>query len=288
MVLMSVSLTIYRKVRDVLGGHGIEYVFPINLIHRKIQARVKTNKAVVHGHIMDLDPIDSLCLSIDEDFEKEETRVIREHVHEGDVVIDIGANIGFHTLEFARLVGKRGRVYAFEPDPNNFKILTQNILQNHYQNVKTENVAVMDAKGKIKLFLCEDNHGDHRSFDSGDGRKFTLIKGVKLDEYFDTVKIKIDFIKIDIQGSEFRALKGMEKIIMKQKKLKLMTEFWPEGLKMAGIKPMDYLKLLKAYGFRLMEMDKKGHELIELSSTGLLKKYSINKDAFTNILGIKE
>jgi len=85
---------------------------------------MKTNDHVmVNGFKMYVDPTDALELKSKKIFEKFETELVKQEIHDGDTVLDIGANIGYFSLIFSKIVGNNGRVYAFEPDPNNFKIL---------------------------------------------------------------------------------------------------------------------------------------------------------------------
>jgi len=116
------------------------------------------------------------------------------------VVVDIGANIGYYTLIFARLVGEQGRVFAFEPDPANFSLLAKNVAVNNYHNVELIQKAVSDQTGNARLYLSPKSTVDHRIYSSNDNRKFIDVEAVRLDDYFLDNNGKIDFIKMDIQG----------------------------------------------------------------------------------------
>ena len=78
------------------------------------------------------------------------TAFVKDMIKEGDIVIDIGAHIGYYTLLFSKLVGKTGKVFAFEAHPDNFTLLKQNVETNGYTNVVVENKAVSNYNGKIK------------------------------------------------------------------------------------------------------------------------------------------
>jgi len=104
--------------------------------------RRKTTPKIVNvlGHKMYLDDLDTLHLAINGIWEPLETNLIKNKIKEGDIVLNIGANIGYYTLLIARLVGSNGKVFAFEPDLNNFKILKKNIEINNYKNNKKSNL----------------------------------------------------------------------------------------------------------------------------------------------------
>jgi FkbM family methyltransferase len=247
--------------------------------------RLKSDFALVQGHKMFLDANDSLNLSINGIYEKLETEFFEREIKQGDFILDIGANIGYYTLIFARLAGEKGRVFAFEPDPTNFSLLERNIEINGYKNVLLVNKAVSDKTGRVRLFLCEDNKGDHRTYDSGDGRKFVEIDGIRLDDYFENRNMKIDFIKMDIQGAEYGALRGMSGLIAMGENVRLISEFWPLGLRRSGVEPVEYLKLLAEYGFKVSEISDSENKIIRIDNpVSLLREYTIEKGNATNLL----
>jgi ubiquinone/menaquinone biosynthesis C-methylase UbiE len=77
-----------------------------------LQQKNKTH--IVNGFDIFIDEKDSLGLSTNNKFEPFETKIVNKLIHEGDVVLDIGANVGYYSLLFSKLVGNRGKVYAFD------------------------------------------------------------------------------------------------------------------------------------------------------------------------------
>lgn len=130
----------------------------------------------------------------------------------GELVLDIGANIGYYTLLMSKMVGESGKVYAFEPEPKNFEILQKNIKLNNANNVVIEKLALSDKVGRSFIALSEDS-GQHRISDSG-----LEIQTTTIDEYFGNKKI--DFIKMDAEGSEGKILRGMSQ------RPDMITEFY--------------------------------------------------------------
>ena len=184
-------------------------------------------------------------------YEKYETNLFKRVVSEGMTVVDLGANIGYYTLLLAKLVGRGGKVFAFEPDPDNFSLLLKNVEANGYDNVIPVRKAVSNKTGATKLFLCRENKGDHRIYDSHDGRESITVDVTTLDTFFENEQYPIDLIKCDIQGAEMAALQGMTEIVLKNGSLKILIEFWPKVLQSFGFSPLEFLNKLTKYGFTL-------------------------------------
>lgn len=199
---------------------------------------------------MILDEKDTLGLSIGRVHEPHITELAKKEIKNGDIVLDLGANIGYFTLIFSRLAGPEGKIFAFEPDPTNFSILKENIKINNCFNVVLIQKAVADKNKKGFIYLSEENKGDHRIYDSGDKRRKIEIETASLDNYFKNSKQKINFIKMDIQGAEILALRGMSQLLKSNKQwLKILAEFWPYGFRKADTKPAEFFEILKKYGF---------------------------------------
>ena len=254
-----------RIVKKGLKAVGIGYLLPLREWHAAFKKRLKTDHTFIDGHEMFLDQQDSLDLSIDDSYDAFERDLLKQQVGEGDRVIDLGANIGLYTLTLARLVGETGRVYAFEPDPTNFALLSKNVELNGYRNVTLERKAVSDKTGPAHLFRCEDNAGDHRITDSDEGRDSVEIEVISLDDYFSSDLVPIRLIKMDIQGAEGGALKGMAQLLDRSTDPRILMEFWPAGLERFGTNPRELLETLRARGFQILQIDHRRKELVEVT-----------------------
>ena len=195
-----------------------------------------------------------------------ESKILDNIIKEGMTVLDIGANIGLYTLKLARLVGPTGKVWAFEPDQNNYSLLTKNVNANKYHNVSIVKKAIADKTGVAQLFISEENKGDHRIF-SEEERVSIPIETITLDSLFPNEKI--DFIKIDIQGAEYLALMGMSEIIRKNKNLIILSEFAPNLLKNSGFSGQQLLNKIADFGFRLRYVNDRTRQ-IELATEATL------------------
>lgn len=186
-----------------------------------------------------------------------EDRLLRKEIKPGQTALDIGANIGILTMELAGMVGLSGSVHAFEPDPENAELLEKNAKLNGFSQVRVRRAAVGDKKTTKKLFLNEDHRGDHRLYDSRDGRKFREVEMVRLDDELKGLE-HLDFIKIDIQGYEAYALDGMKDILSRFAGVRILCELCPSLLELAGSDPGRFLEGWKALGFSLYRVENDG------------------------------
>jgi FkbM family methyltransferase len=173
-------------------------------------------------------------------------------VKPGHRVLDIGANLGYFTLLYSRLVGKTGRVYAFEPEPENFRLLQANVDLNHAANVELSQLALADIRGHGFLYLADDNLGDHRlSF--VEGRREILVEIITAGDLLDEVDGPIHFIKLDAQGAEEAILRSMRPLVgLNSSHVAVLTEFSPRLLMHMGGGIESFVKLLEDLGARTM------------------------------------
>lgn len=287
--LKRILFAFYKPIYKCFFGTGVGRIFPLKILHGIIVSRLFPPFAEVDGHRIYVDASDSLGLMRNVGiFEPFETEVLKERIHPGDVVVDIGANIGYYTLIFARIAGEHGHVYAFEPDPLNFGLLKKNVEINGYRNVTLVQKAVADTDGMLHLYLCEENRGDHRIYDSRDNRGSIEIEAVRLDTYFRDRNINIGFIKMDIQGAEYSALRGMQEVLRRNRDLKIATEYWPIGLHRCGTAPGEYLAALLNSGFTFYNIDESTKRILTTTRDELLQQYSIDDEyGFTNLLCVR-
>ncbi len=193
--------------------------------------------------------------------DRKKIKLLREYIKPGMTIVDIGANIGFYTTIFLKLVGEKGKVYAFEPDELNFQHLLANTAT--HKNAINNKTAVSDKSGKIRFYPCDINV-DHQTYDNGEGRPFTEIDCVSMDDFFNNGQ-PVDLLKTDTQGFDYFVISGMKELVKKSKHFILITEFWPFGLNKAGTDPGEFIAQLKEMGFVLTFMDTRGeHEYRQL------------------------
>ncbi len=282
---MDIKKKLYYFTEKLIGGHGIGNLPIIRNLNAKVITHLKEEYAIVDGHKMFLGKNDSLLLSINKIYELNETNFIKDSINKGDIVIDIGANIGYFTLLFARLVGDTGKVYSFEPDPRNCLLLEKNVQINNYSNVLLEKKAVSDKSEKSQLYMTEFTPGS--SMHKGNSALIDEIDVdvVTLDDYFKTNSIRPDFIKIDIEGYELNALKGMKSILQFSDKTKIMIEYNPLTKFFFNSDPMDSLTFLDELGYKFKDLNSKIPIFFNLDQ--VIKKYQ-NTKKVTNFICIKK
>jgi len=265
---------IYKKFFKFFIGTNIGRYGIVRKFARFLSYNLKPDWVEIEGEKMYLDKVDALSLSINGIHEKIITNLIKKEIHSGDVVLDIGAHIGYYTLQFANLVGPTGKVYAFEPEPKNFELLKKNVQINKHDNVVLIQKIVSDKDGIVEFFISKFDSIGNKLFKSNEAGSSIKIESTTLDEYFKDLKKKIDFIKMDIQGGEGKAILGMKNLLKENKNLKIIQEWWPDALKQNNTNPEDHLKFLQHIGYKIYEIDgtiKK--DILPITIEQLLEKY---------------
>lgn len=150
--------------------------------------------------------------------------IIKNILQEGEVFVDIGANIGLMSVFSALIVQNKGVVYSFEPNPATRSILKENIHLNDVKNIIVSEYAIGSKTDKGRIFEnWHINRGGASLIDSGMGSDYYDITIIKLDEFVNLRK-PIKLIKIDVEGYEMEALKGSMNIISDPKGPILIVE----------------------------------------------------------------
>ncbi|MEI8364144.1 MAG: FkbM family methyltransferase [archaeon] len=141
------------------------------------------------------------------------------NIKEGDIVIDIGGYHGLYSIAISRAVGPSGKIYVFEPNPDSFRILKENIQENNIKNIISINKAVYNKSGPFRFF--KKKAGSRivaRSFKTNTKDSLITVQAITLSEFIRTNHInKIDFIKMDAEGSEVEITEDIKHIRLAQK-----------------------------------------------------------------------
>lgn len=168
----------------------------------------------------------------------------------GMTLLDIGANIGWYSLWGSRLVGEKGRVIAVEAGAQNSRFLLANQYINHLQNISVYHLAAMDSFITLAYYPAFSNGTVRNAELTPEISIFDkeIVQGAPLDNVI-SPDLQVDVIKIDIEGSEYKALCGMNRIV-KQWSPVIISEYSPILLKeYSGVSGEEYAAHLVDLGY---------------------------------------
>jgi len=183
-------------------------------------------------------------------YERELVDLFKRVLKPGTTVLDLGANIGYFSVLAAGLVGKSGQVHAFEPAQTCFTQLTRNLAAFPWAHAYP--AAVGDAPGTACFhFSDKDNATGWGSLLPGEeaSTRETMVPVVRLDDWARQQAVqRVDFIKMDIEGGEFRALQGATELLSRYRPI-VVAELNSVCLARDDRQPDDVLALLRAAGY---------------------------------------
>lgn len=188
---------------------------------------------------------------------RRDCHVLRRLIKPGDVILDVGAHIGYFSLLFAKWLRGRGKVYAFEPFPRTVQRLKRNLELNPRLGglVRLRETAVSDFVGSISMSApSEGNSGCNYLSASGDGNvAVTTLDAFAQQESFS----RVDLIKIDVEGSEVELLEGARETLERFRPL-VMIEVNPSTLRRFQHTAGDVISLLGKYRYRMAYANRLG------------------------------
>jgi len=254
---------------------GIPWLSPWRLVRygrfilAKHRGEAFTAQIPMTGCLMELDPNHWITHSwyVRADYEPNTIAGLRRFLRPGMVCMDIGANAGLFALFMATRVGDRGKVYAFEPTAATFQWLQKNIVLNTLRNVVAENVAVTEQAGTVEFHIGPPNLCVYNSIaavvhpGAKDGQ-FSRVRvpAISTDDYCAAHGIgRVDCVKIDVEGAEWRVLKGMRRVLEENLRIVLLIEFGQTTAAACGASVDVMAEWLGAMGFQLFRITAKGY-----------------------------
>jgi len=188
-------------------------------------------------------------------YEPQETALIEHFIKPGSVFVDVGANWGYFSLLAASRAGASGRVVAFEPDPRLVSILKRNIDLNGFNCVSAVQAAAADRTAELQLEGYDESNANHgvSKLNSGiilaEKNVFTVVAR-KVDDVLDEMGVDhVDLVKMDIEGAEDLALRGMDAGLKRGRFAALVLEIHPVQLAEKGRTVRDALDVLLVNGY---------------------------------------
>ena len=200
-------------------------------------------------------------------YEPHVTTQVVSKLKEGDVFVDLGANIGYFTLMAAAIVGQKGHVHAFEPIKGNVELLAKSLEENAFQNVTIYPIAVAEERTTFKLDLCG-SASNSRVLDLSESSAVEdelehIVEAYPLDEVLKECS-RIDTIKMDIEGAEARAWMGMKEIVQRFEP-EIIFEFSPNLLRpISHIEPTTFLTKIMKTDYELYAIDNESGQLVTM------------------------
>jgi FkbM family methyltransferase len=253
----------FRVVPPLRGRGRVEM-----LLHRMLLDRHLTDVVTVNGYDVEvsLDDLIGRSIYLNGVWEPNSTAAIRELVRPGMTVFDVGANTGYYALLFSKLTGASGKVHAFEPVPSTLAVLRRNLARNQASNVDVIDVALSDHEGEVAINVAtERNLGASHvvAEDAHDrGREYAGVA--------DTIRIRcrttdavwrelgrpaVDLVKIDIEGHELHAIRGMTEMLSSSPNVTVLVEVRDTFLKAAGGSGDELFGLLANAGLHSYDFD---------------------------------
>jgi FkbM family methyltransferase len=213
-------------------------------------------------YVLDADPVVAREILSTGAYEPHVTRCLRETLHPGDVFVDIGANIGHHAILAARCVGPEGRVFAFEPSSVNVKALALNKILNQADHLTIYPFALSDTEGLLSLMKIV-SIASTRALEAPDLEYLNdvdVVYATRLDALLSSTP-RVDVIKCDIDGHDYRAMKGATGLIERFRPV-IVAELNPNTLPgCSGCDADEYMRFLLGFGYSMSVLLRTGETI---------------------------
>lgn len=189
------------------------------------------------------------------DYEKAESTMMENLVSDGDIFFDIGANIGWYSINIA--ASRRAtKVYCFEPIPKTYKSLSVNLELNAVPNVMAHNFGFSNQAGEFPFYYYPEGSGNASSANVTDRVDVECVqcRVRTLDDYTTETGTHVDFIKCDVEGAELLVFQGGLKTIERDKPI-VFSEILRKWSKKFNYNPNDIFRLFKDQGYQAFTVE---------------------------------
>ena len=295
----------YWGLRRIVRGKGLSRVSWVKDLNFRLEKflRGKAEEFIEkRGFRIYMDPSGYLSQKF-QDFEPEETAFVESVLKPGDTFVDVGASIGWYTLNAARKVGASGRVYAFEPDPRSVELLRKNVAANGLDNVTVVPKAVSETTGSKKFFLRKTRWANNSFYDPLKDPKILVlpfiqgnstegfaeevdIETISLDDYLKNARVNV--MKMDTEGAEHLVQKGALGVFRNNRDITVISEFIPLYIASSGGNPEEFLRTFVNLGFSISEISDETKKIVPATTEELLRTYTSEKMNGTNLIFSRE
>jgi FkbM family methyltransferase len=211
---------------------------------------------IYDGQKLFIDPCDYIgsMIYLYQDLDPSISWCINQYLEQGDIFVDVGANIGIESIPAAKLVGNTGQIHSFEPNTKINMLLHQSIDANALTNITLNSFAVSDIDGKIFLSVPTSSSGS-ATVTKTNLDKSQEITAIKLDSYSPLINRRIKLLKIDVEGHELAVLKGASQIFSQKLVDFCLCEIWHSPT--TPFEENDSVKFLKSHGYEPFQVRKR-------------------------------
>lgn len=207
-------------------------------------------------------------------------RVASKILRRGDTAVDIGANVGFLTRQFAAMVGKSGHVFSFEPDPATFAYLAYNTRR--LSQVERTAAAMSDQNGTMTLYLHPTSAMSNSLVNAWDNAVPINVNTFTFDAWAAKINLsRIGLIKIDVEGAEPHVLRGMQETLSSPSKPHIITEFCPANLGTQSAEE-EIFRIFSDNGYTVLLIDLRG--ALHRVHSPLDIRGALNESGYVNLL----
>jgi FkbM family methyltransferase len=205
-------------------------------------------------------------------------QLIQRLLQPGETFIDVGANVGMHTLAAASAINGQGRIVAFEPHPTTHALLRKSLLLNGFAALaETHQAAASNRSGRLPLHLGTTS--GHHSLYALEGEKPAAatveVPLVRLDDVIES-NLPVDLIKIDVEGAELDVLEGAAATLGRNPDVAVIVEFGISHLRRTGTSSRDWLQAFEKFGFAFQAIEPSTGALLDWNTAQLESVDSIN------------
>jgi FkbM family methyltransferase len=197
------------------------------------------------------------------------TLCLERRLGEGSVFIDVGANAGYFSLIASKLVGRQGRVFAFEPNPSVASELKANLLRSCVQNVSVEQAACSNSNSPVSLYISSNSNTGKTSLFSKNAKSKTrvTVPCTRLDDFVaDRNLDRIDIVKIDVEGAELMVLEGMKNCLLRFRP-QVILELEPILMPAAGTELREFVAFFDDCDYDLRLIDSPNYLAVPRENT---------------------
>jgi len=222
------------------------------------------------------------CLAAFGEYEPIETRILRKIARDSSVIVDIGANVGFYTVELAFSMPSNGILFSFEPVEHTNIQLRQNVELNGLENVQVFKLGLSNLESETEIFLPNKSVSSAASLRNLHPQEVVfseIIKLKTLDSVFESQHIdNCDLIKIDVEGGELQVIQGGKKLIEKYKPT-IFAELLRKWSSAFSYHPNEVMRLLSGIGYECFAVSKELRCIQKFQDTDLETNFVfIHKD----------